>query len=203
MPDAWAVAIVVTLGALVVLVGVAMIVPVHVRLAVVVAPGRTRGRARIEWLGLRWRPTRPQASRPPARASPARQAHVAAKKGRMGRRVRAVLSRRTFRQRAWRLVAALLAVSTPKRLWIRARVGLPDPASTGVLYGAVCAAGSPWPARPAAWRVAVVPDFLEPCLIGRGIMEGRAAPVQVLWPVMTFVLSPATWGALWAAYRAR
>ena len=161
-------------------------------------PPRLWGRAR--WLSLVWRfePSRPGPTRAPPVPRPPRRRRTSPR--RAARRLRAALATRGLGSRLARLIADVGLVLLPRTLDARMRIGLEDPASTGVLYGAAHAAA--WlPAR-RGWRLEVEPAFTGPTLAGRARAEWVLRPLRVLRPLGSFLLSPPVWRAAWAALRA-
>jgi hypothetical protein len=94
-----------------------------------------------------------------------------------------------------RLLRSLRRGVRVRRLHLRARVGLGDPAETGLLVG--------WAApllavvrAPPALDLRLEPDFAREVLEGEARGELRTFPLLVLPPLLRFALSPATMRAL-------
>jgi hypothetical protein len=148
--------------------------------------------ARIElaWLFGAWRSDlrRPgSASRGRRRAPPARWV---------------LLWRGDHADRLLRLARSLRRAVRVKELCVRARVGLGDPAETGMLMGwaaplLVVARAVP------GMDVRIEPDFVSSVLEGEARGELRACPLLVLPPLLRFALSPGTLRSLRALGRGR
>ncbi len=86
-----------------------------------------------------------------------------------------------------------------RRCFVRARVGLDDPADTGRLWGII------GPLTSALYRsrldVEVSPVFHGPELAFQGAAEVRVVPLQLLGTLLSFGLSPATWRVVRPALR--
>jgi len=181
----------------------ALAAPLRVDLELDVAdePFAQSVRVHARWLWLTWRSGQARRARPerPPRPRPRPRSRPAGRPRR--RRVLAALSTPGFLRRVGRLAVELWRTLAPRTVdgWVR--FGLDDPASTGVLCGAVQGAGLL--ARGAAWNVRLEPDFAGPAFSGHARCAWEVRPGAVLWPVGTFVVSPATWRAAYAALRAR
>ena len=160
------------------------------------------GRLGVRWLfGLvRVRLRVPRTRKPRARATsePRRRA---AWKARVGPgRLLAVARQPAFRDRARRLVAGLVRAVRPRGLWLRVRLGLGDPADTGMLWAIV----GPLEAVARGWRgadVRIDPEFLDAVLELRARGRVRLIPLQVLALGLRFALSPSSIRA-WRTLRA-
>jgi hypothetical protein len=157
--------------------------------------GRQEASGTLRWLfGLvRVRLRRPRRR---ARGAPERTgAKRGRRQGRGARRMMAMLRIDGFRTRLLRLARDLLRRIRVRDLSLRVRLGLDDPADTGRLWGVVgpLAAILPWP-RDA--RVAVEPDFGGEALEIDGRGDIRVVPLQLLWAILVFALSPVTLRAL-------
>ncbi len=97
----------------------------------------------------------------------------------------------TLPRRLARFVRDALAALRPSDFWLRLRLGLDDPAETGMLWAAVGPLTAWTPAR-----LDVAPVFPGPAfeLTSRGCV--RIIPAQVLGLVAGLALSPATVGAV-------
>ncbi len=154
-----------------------------------------QGRLTIRWLfGLvRVRVAVPGARRPPA--APAAEPEPARKRARRGARgggarFLAVLRQAPFRRRVHRLVGDLVRVVRVRRLRLRMRLGLGDPADTGRLWavvGPLTAASQGLGAD-----VRIEPEFVDPVLEFRARGRVRVVPLQVLAVAVPFALSPAS-----------
>jgi len=101
---------------------------------------------------------------------------------------------------AGRLLGRMLTVARPREVDAVVRIGLDDPASTGILYGRLAAVAA---TASRGWSLRVEPDFEEPVLAGHGAADWSVAPVRVLWPLLTFLAAPPVWRAGRAALKAR
>jgi len=86
-----------------------------------------------------------------------------------------------------------------ERLRLNGRVGLGDPAATGMLYGAYQATRPGW-LRPLV-DVYLVPEFVEPALWGEVEGAVRIWVWRVLWPLVRMALSRPIWRLVWALIR--
>ncbi|MBU0494129.1 MAG: hypothetical protein KKA73_23985 [Chloroflexi bacterium] len=86
-----------------------------------------------------------------------------------------------------------------ERLRLRGRIGLGDPAATGILYGMYEAARYSWRWQPVDMRL--VPEFMEPALWGE--IEGavRIWVWRIIWPVVQLAFSRPIWRLVWALIR--
>ncbi len=178
-----------------------LVVPVRVDLELDVAAETSKSSVRMQarWLWFGWRNgkarrTRLQRTlRTRTRTQPARKVRP--------RRVLAALATRGFLRRVTRLAIELWRALAPRTVdgWVR--LGFEDPVSTGVLYGAARALGRLGPTT--AWNVRLEPEFAGPALAGHARFVWVVRPGAVLWPVGTFVASPITWRAAFAALRTK
>lgn len=74
-----------------------------------------------------------------------------------------------------------------ERLWLNGRIGLDNPAHTGMLYGAYEALRHGWPTPPLDARL--VPEFAGPALWGEAAGAVRIWGWRVLWPLVRLALS--------------
>ena len=82
-----------------------------------------------------------------------------------------------------RLLSRLIARVKLETLDLTVRVGLADPADTGVLYGALAPMAQLLSGRT---HVAVRPDFDTMGLSGRGMVSARLVPIALLPPILGF-----------------
>jgi len=172
-------------------------VPVDVDFVVQRQAGKQQGGVTLVWLfGLvRLRPGKPKTR---ARARPARR-KVGWRRTRRGtRRLIALLRVEGFGWRLLRLAQELLRRIHVRELDMQVRLGLDDPADTGRLWAVV----GPLAAMLASLsntRVAVEPAFTAEALDIDGKGGIRIIPVQLLWVLLVFALSPDTRRALHTA----
>jgi len=95
-----------------------------------------------------------------------------------------------FRRRFARFVRDVLAALRPRDLWLRLRLGLDDPAETGMLW-AVVGPVTAW----APARLDVAPVFPGPAFDLASHGRVRLIPARMLGLMAGFALSPATIGA--------
>jgi hypothetical protein len=114
--------------------------------------------------------------------------------------VRAALRTPGLLPRCGRLLRQLVAALWPREVDASLRVGLDDPATTGVLFGGVSALAA---VTTIDWRVHVEPDFAGPVCHGRARAAWSVPPAAVLWPVVTFLAAPVVWRAAYGAWRGR
>ncbi|HQZ39958.1 MAG TPA: DUF2953 domain-containing protein [Vicinamibacterales bacterium] len=157
-------------------------------------------RWRVRWVALSVgndRPSRRRRARKPRPDRPSRPRRGGAGSG---PRLRAALGTPGLPGRVGRLAGDLLAAVGPTDLDAAVRIGLDDPASTGMLFGRLAAVAAVCPQR---WRVHIEPDFEEATLQACGSLRWSVSPARVLWPVATFLAAPAVWRAARAAWRVR
>lgn len=189
------------LGALLALVGLllvaALALPVAIEFQVEHRHG-TRGRATLRGLfGLvRVRIDRTAAASP-APPPPGREPQPAGRaRGRRdgGARVRRLLGDAAWRRRVLRLARDLLRVVQLRHLSLRGRLGLGDPADTGLLWAVL----GPLEAtvRPLTRiELRLQPDFVEAVCEVDAQGECVLVPLHVVRLGLGFVLAPATWRA--------
>ena len=177
-----------------------LVVPVRVDVELDMAGGQARPPIRtcIRWLCFAWRSENARRAGP-ERVRRARPRRRSAR--RLGpRSVAAALRTQGFVGRVRRLAVEVWRAVAPRNVdgWVR--LGLDDPASTGMLYGAVCATGML--RQTAAWNLRLDPEFAGPVFAAHARFAWAVRPGAVLWPVGTFVASPVAWRAVFAAVRA-
>ena len=124
----------------------------------------------------------------------------AKEKGRKKRSIRpllAMLRSRGFLRRVLRLFTDVLRRTKVRELKLDVRVGLGDPADTGLLFAAI----GPMAANLTAFTpldVEVQPDFEQATLRGHFRSDIRILPIQFVLLFILFALSPTTLRALWA-----
>ena len=163
-----------------------------------------QGRFAVRWLfGLvRFRIEVPRPGKPSprrkAKPKPPEEKKEANERGRRAH-VLAALRRAEFRERVYRLLQDLLRVARLRDLRLRLRVGLGDPADTGLLWAALGPLGAMAQGLRSA-EVRIEPDFLEPALDVQAQGRLRAIPLQLLALAVAFALSPPSIRA-WRAAR--
>lgn len=188
-------------GALLLVSVVLLFVPVNLTFNLGV-PGRVSpGPAlQVRWLFGLVKRDFPQKGKPRAE----RGTEKRKKAGRRGpglKRVLNALRTRGLPGRGLTLARRLLRQFRFRELDVHVRVGLGDPAETGMLCAAV------WPAlyprSVGRFNVLVEPEFLEPCfeLAARG--RASVVPARLVWPLTLFILSPSTLIALRRLIRRR
>ena len=180
---------------------VVLIVPVRVDLELDVGPEPAQRSfcVRVGWWFLSWHTTalRRRGPTPARRPRPRRRSRRGSG---LGRAV-AALGTRGFVRRVGRLVIEVLRALAPRTVNGVVMVGLDDPASTGAFFGAAHAALGL--AHTARWNVRLEPAFEGPAFAGYVRLAWAVRPGAVLWPVGTFLVSPTTWRAAFAALRAK
>ncbi len=116
------------------------------------------------------------------------------------RRVRAALRSPGFLGRGLRFAADAATVLRVRSLRGTARIGLDDPADTGLLWAVL------GPLHAGIATVPVADIHIEPVFAGttfaaRGTGEVRVIPGRLLFAAIAFVTSPVTLRAAWAAAR--
>ena len=101
------------------------------------------------------------------------------------------LARSGFLSRLLRFAARLLRTAKIRRLSVNARVGLGDPAETGMMWGAV-AAVSPFLPSQGHWRIR--PDWgSTPVFNVDAEARFRIWPIRTLVVLIAFAVLPSTW----------
>jgi hypothetical protein len=170
-------------------------VPVDLAFSVQRHDGRQEGTGTLGWLfglvRLRLGKPRVQVPATPERTKVRRRHH---KRG-SARRVMVMLRTEGFGWRLLRLAQDLLRHIYIRDLSMAVRLGLDDPADTGRLWGVV----GPLAAiltLPHVTRIAIEPVFTSEVLEIDGSGDIRIIPIQLLFVILVFVLSPSTLRAL-------
>ena len=173
-------------------------VPVDLSFSLQRHEGRQEGSGILRWLfGLvRIRLGTPEV---PARAQPERP-KARQRQGRRGgaRSMKAMLRVEGLGRRLLRLARDLLRRIHIRDLSLQVRLGLDDPADTGRLWAVVGPLAAILPLPPAA-RIAIEPQFAAEAFEVDGSGDIRIIPVQLLFVLLVFLLSPGTLRALYAA----
>jgi hypothetical protein len=114
-----------------------------------------------------------------------------------GRRVTAMFRIEGFAWRLLRLVRDLIRRIHIRDLNMEVRLGLDDPADTGRLWAVVGPLAAILPVPPAA-RVAIEPEFTSEAFEVYGKGRIRIIPLQLLFVMLVFLLSPSALRALHA-----
>lgn len=180
--------------------GVVLVAPVRISLDWDGWPDSPRPhvRVRVRWLVVTWRSGQSRAGPRPPKAKRRTRSAGAKPRRRRWRRVAAVPG---LIQRVGRLLVDLVRVLAPRAMDVRLRVGLDDPVSTAIWWGASHAIVGR--AQAGEWRVRLEPEFAGPALAGEAHLEWLLRPGRVLWPVATFMCSPVVWRACLSAMRGR
>ncbi len=118
-----------------------------------------------------------------------------------GRRVWAAVRSKGFGRRVLRLVRDLLRRIHIFDLSLKVRLGLDDPADTGRLWAVVGPLAALLALPPVA-RITIEPEFSSETLEVDGRAHIRIVPIQLLFVILVFLLSPATLRALYTMGRA-
>lgn len=170
------------LGTALFLLGALLLVPVELGFRLI-REERSRGELSVGWLFGRLRKeVRVRPRRRQRRGKPSRSARAA-------RRLALLARTRGFPRRCGRLLRQLLRHTQIRELRLQGRIGLDDPADTGLLFAALAPALSGLGAFPAV-AVNVEPDFERPGLAGQASGAVRLVPARVLWALVRFLLSP-------------
>jgi hypothetical protein len=125
------------------------------------------------------------------------------KKHRVGvRPLIAALTTRGFAQKLLKLMRDVLRIVKVRELKARVRIGLGDPAETGILF-AVVAPTMIFVRSFSSADVLVEPDFEDEKLEGYCQGDIRAVPIKFVRPLVPFVFSRTTWHAVRAMIKAR
>ena len=113
-----------------------------------------------------------------------------------GRRAIAVARNRSFRLRLIRFIKDIFEAMHLSDLTLRARLGLGDPADTGMLWGFI----GPVAGFLASIRKAVIriePEFMYETFEIDSKGSARIIPLQLMFIMFAFVLSPVTIRMIW------
>ncbi len=162
------------------------------------------GEVQLRWLfGLvrvRLAVPRPRARAAEAAAGPKAARKRERREGRGGAgRGLAVLRQAEFRERVRRLVGDLVRALHVRRLLLHVRMGLGDPADTGLLWALVGPLGAV-AAGSTGGDVRIEPDFLDSALELHSRGEVRIVPLRILALAVGFALSPPSIRA-WRTWR--
>lgn len=164
--------------------------------------GAVKGIVRFRWLfGLvRFQLRFPRASGDGSRPAPApaRKKAPSAKKGRKGRAgaFLSLVRDRAIRRRVRRFVGDLLRAADARDLLLRLRIGLGDPADTGILWALVGpVAGLARNLRGA--NVEIDPAFTEAVFAVECHGQVRFVPIRIVGLAAVFALSPTMLRAWW------
>ena len=83
-----------------------------------------------------------------------------------------------------RLIRGVLAAFRIERLQVRGRIGLPDPADTGQLFGALLPLSFSFPGP--RYAIDLQPDFGGATLDGNLEAQVRIAPIRAVLPALRF-----------------
>ena len=147
-------------------------------------PGAARSRMRVGWLfGLFGKELGRRRKRPKERA-PRKE-----KKKRSAKPFLSLLMTKGVARGLLQLCRRILSSIRVRHLDARLRIGLDDPADTGVLYAAL------WPVLVpltynSSTKVRMELSFDEPALDLTARGQIRVIPIQMVWSVLLFALSP-------------
>ena len=156
------------------------------------------GSVSIGWLFGIIRAPLPINSSAPSSERPKKKIGKEQKKRKDGsRRAILVIRNAPFRQRVVRFIREFLHAINVTGLTLRARLGLDDPADTGMLWGFI----GPLSGLLATIQNAVIriePEFMYETFELEGKGKVRLVPLQFIFIVALFALSPVTMRMLWA-----
>lgn len=171
-------------------------IPVDLAFSVQRHEGWQEGRGTLGWLfglvRLRLGKAKLRAESKPERTKIKRRHH---KRG-GARRIMVMLRIEGFGWRLLRLARDLLRRIHIRELSLKIRLGLDDPADTGRLW-AVVGPLAAMLALPPVTRVAIEPEFSTEALEVDGKGHIRIIPIQLLFVILVFLLSPTTLRALY------
>ncbi len=180
-------------------------IPVDVRLSVDCRETWS-GQASVRWLlGV----VRLSGSAPPETKNAERLARAQTRKRRRSKRkgsripwrgMRAALTSPGFARRGLQFAPRVVSVIRFRSLSGSARIGLDDPADTGLLWGVLGPLSTGIAALPFA-NIRIEPEFANPTFVAHGTANVRVVPARLAWTVVAFLISPVTVRAAWAAAR--
>ena len=147
-------------------------------------PGARRSRMRVGWLlGLLGKEIGQRRKKPKERASKREKKRLGAKP------FLSLLVTQGAARALVKLSRRILSDVRVRHLDARLRIGLEDPADTGMLYSALWPVLVPLTYNSSA-KVRMELSFEEPALdlAAHGLI--RVFPIQMMWPVLLFALSP-------------
>lgn len=148
-------------------------------------PAAARSRMRVEWLfGLLGKEFGRRRKKPERRASKRKKKKWSAKP------FLSLLVTRGVVRGLLKLSRRILSGLRVRNLDARLRIGLDDPADTGMLYSALWPVLVPLTYNSSA-KVLIELSFEEPALDLTARGRIRVVPIQMVWPVLLFALSPA------------
>ena len=184
-----------TLFALVASLLILLAIPVDVAFSVQRHEGRQEGRGTLGWLfGL----VRLRLGKPKVRVqAKSERTKVKRRHRKVGsaRRIMVMLRIEGFGWRLLRLARDLMRRIQIREFSLEIRLGLDDPADTGRLWAIVGPLAAMLALPPVA-RVAIEPEFTTDALEVNGNGHIRIIPIQLLFVILVFVLSPTTLRAL-------
>jgi hypothetical protein len=148
-------------------------------------------RLHLRWWVVGWRTGKVPRKRPPV--APCRRSASVPGDAPHRQRLLVALASRGFMARVLRLGTELLRAVAPRGAQGYVRLGFDDPASTGLMFGLMH--GLSCRVRSADWRLDVEPEFTGSTFAARLRVKWSVRPASLLWPLATFVASPATWRA--------
>lgn len=152
-----------------------------------------RASLRVRWpFGLLSFPVTSTESKPKQQPKPAKKKPKGGTRSRLWR----VILDAGFRRRLARFIRDVLVALRPRDLWVRLRLGLDDPAETGMLWSVVGPLTAWAPAR-----LDVAPAFPGPLFDLESRGRVRVIPAQLIGLVAGFALSPTTVGAAFRQWR--
>lgn len=185
-----------TLGLLLAILVALLAVPLTVMFSV----SRTaefQGQVRFRWLfGLvRFQARIPAAHKALARSRPVSREKARSKKRRKkaggGRRVLSLVRQPRYRRHVLKFLRAFLRAAHARDLFLRLRIGLGDPADTGLLWAVVGpVAGLVRNIRVA--EVRIEPNFVDPVFELESRGQFWLVPIQFLALIVAFLFSPTT-----------
>ena len=148
-------------------------------------PGAARSRMRVGWLfGLLGKEFGRRGEKPKERAPKKK------KKRRSAKPFLSLLVTKDVARGLLKLSRRILSGVRVRHLDARLRIGLDDPADTGVLYSALWPVLVPLTYNSSA-KVRLELSFEEPALDLAARGQIRVFPIQMVWSVLLFALSPA------------
>ena len=176
----WVIALLAGLVGLIILV---LCVPLDAALNIE-TPGRPGFRLRLVWLfGLISKELRRARKKPKEKPKKKRAKGFST--------ILRILRTRGLLRKIVALVKDILGQFRIKELSVNCRLGLDDPADTGLIF-ALAKATTPFFNLPAKYRFRVQPSFSdEPVFDGHLHGVVRLQPIRLVWPLLRFIFSPA------------
>ena len=121
--------------------------------------------------------------------------HKKPKRKNNGNDIVALLKQSSFRQHMMKFIKRVLRASNAENLYLKLRIGLGDPADTGLLW-AILGPVSGMMKNLQSMQIDIEPDFIDEVMEVNSHGQFHLIPLQLIALVIGFILSPTTLRAL-------